>query len=198
MSLSATLPTAVLETIVGRLAPLFLTGAAGEATAARHAAAQMLVAYHPETEDELGLAAEIISFSLHALEALSQAATLDMPLTKILRLRGSAVSLSRESHEAERRLDQLQKARRAGAQAQPEATSSAQPTRTQIDKAIALIEATRQAIETAPKNSGRTWTQSYNQRLTANRIAGNLKKNQAAHIASASAASISQPAAPSF
>ena len=141
MSLAKTLPAAVLETILTRLAALFLTGAAGDITAARQAAAQMLAAYHPQTEDELRLAANTIGFSFHALEALGQAAAPDMPLTKILRLRGSAVSLSRESHKAQRRLDQLQNARRAGipAATQPE---PAQP-EPKIEKALDLIEDTR-------------------------------------------------------
>ena len=121
LSLAKTLPAAILETIITRLSALFLAGAAGDMIAARQAAAQMLSAYHPETEDELRLAANIVSFSFQALEALGQAATPDMPLTRILRLRGGAVSLSRESHKAQRRLDKLQTARRAGipAETQP-------------------------------------------------------------------------------
>src|SRR5450432_500858 len=115
----ATLPAAILETILTRLAVLFLTGAAGDLIAARHAAAHMLGAYHPETEDEYRLAANIVGFSFQSLEALSQSAAPDLPITRVLRLRGSAVSLSRESHKAERRLDQLQKARRQGIPAQP-------------------------------------------------------------------------------
>src|ERR1700687_1457880 len=87
MSFATTLLPAILDTVLGRLAILFLSGANGDLTAARQAAAQMLVSYPPETEDELRLAAEIISFSFHALEALSQAATPDMPLNKVLRLR---------------------------------------------------------------------------------------------------------------
>jgi hypothetical protein len=201
MSFPSTLPTAILDTILGRLALLFLISTAGDLIAARQAAAQMLAGYRPETADELRLAAEIIGFSLHALEALGQAAAPDMPLTKILRLRGCAVSLSRESHKAERRLDQLQKARCAGIPAQPEATIGAappatEPSRPQIDKAIALIEATRQAIETAGKSGAQTWTQAYQQRQTAKRIAENLKKNQAAHLAKVNAAaSVTQAAA---
>ena len=167
----------------------------------------MLGAYHAETEDELRLAAEIVSFSFHALEALSQATTPDMPLTKILRLRSSAVSLSRETHKAERRLDQLQKARLAGAQAQPiqvqptqvqpgATQSAAEPSRPQIDRAIALIEATRQAMEATGKTDAKTWTQAYNQRQTTKRIADNLKKNQLAHTnPAASAALATAPAA---
>jgi hypothetical protein len=191
MSLPTKLPAAILDTILVRLALLFLAGAAGDLADARHAAAQMLAAYHPETENELRLAAEIVSFSFHALEALGQASTPDMPLTKVLRLRGSAVSLSREAHKAERRLEQLQKARRAGADAQPDATQAppaSEPTRPQIDKAIALIEATRQAIQTTTQNGGPTWTRSYQKREAARRIGENLKRNQAAHDAKMNAA----------
>lgn len=75
----ATFPAAVLETILIRIAALFLIGAGGDMEAARHAALAMLGAYHPETEDELSLAAQIISFSFQALEALSQAAAPDCP-----------------------------------------------------------------------------------------------------------------------
>ena len=113
-TLSATLPAPIVETILTRLAGLFLVGAAGDSIAARHAAAQMLAAYHPETEAELSLAAHIVGCSFHALDALGQAAAPDLSLTRVLRLRGSAVSLSRESHKAQRRLDQLQKDRRNG------------------------------------------------------------------------------------
>jgi hypothetical protein len=185
-NLAATLSAAILDTILGRLALLFLSGAAGDLTAARNAAAQMLAAYHPQTEDELRLAAEIAGFSFHALEALGQAAGPDMPLTRILRLRGSAVSLSRESHKAQRRLDQLQKIRRTGS---PAATEAPQPPQTQpsqspskINKALDLIQQTRQVAAVA-KATGQTWTQAYQQRQRAKGIANNLKKNQARHAA---------------
>jgi hypothetical protein len=173
----------MLDTILGRLALLFLSGAVGDLIAARHAATQMLASYHPETQDELRLAANIISFSLHALEALAQAATPEMPLNKVLRLRGSAVSLSRESHKAERRLDQLQKARRDGIQPQPAETTPVEPSTAQADKAIALIEATRPAIATNARSGAPIWSKSHQQREAARRITETLKKNQAAHIA---------------
>jgi hypothetical protein len=118
MPLADLFSAAILETVLIRLAALFLAGAGGDSTAARQAALQTLGAYHPETEDELRLAANVIGFGLHALEALAQASTPDLSLTRILRLRGSAVSLSRESAKAQRSLDQLQKARRQDAQAQ--------------------------------------------------------------------------------
>jgi hypothetical protein len=190
MSLAKTLPGAILETIVTRLAALFLTGAAGDMTAARQAAAQMLGAYHPQTEDELRLAANIVGFSFHALEALGQAATPDMPLTKILRLRGSAVSLSRESHKAQRRLDQLRKARREGIPAQPAETQPqpAQP-EPRIEKALDLIEDTR-AITVAAKAEGLTWTQAYEQHQRNLRIAASLKRAEARVAAQANIAAL--------
>jgi hypothetical protein len=179
MSFPATLPAAILETVLIRLAALFLTGAAGDPTAARHAASLMLDAYHPETPDELRLAANIVIFSFQALEALSQAATPDMSLTRILRLRGSAVSLSRESAKAERRLGQLQKARQQPAQArQPEIQPEpVQPT-PKTEKAAALIQDTAQ-IAAAAKVNNQTWTQAYQERQRQARIAASLKRAEA-------------------
>jgi hypothetical protein len=187
MSIAAAIAPAILDTVIGRIALLFLAGAGGDMTAARHAAHQMLAAYHPETPDELSLASEIVSFSFHALEALSYASNPDLSLNKILRLRGSAVSLSRESHKAQRKLDQLQRAPRTRTMAQPaEAPSESPapqpaPARPAVDNAFGVIEAVREAIQTASRTGERNWTQSFQKRQTANRIAENLKKNQARH-----------------
>ena len=178
MSLAA-FPAPVLETILTRLAALFLIGAAGDMAAARQAALQMLGAYHPKTEDELSLAAQIISFSFQALEALGQAAAPDLPVTRILRLRGGAVSLSRESAKAQRHLSQLQKDRRQGipvqsAEAQPE---PAQPS-SKTEKALDLIPDAGHSA-TAAKTSRLTWTQTYEQRQRDMRIAASLKRAEA-------------------
>ena len=199
-TLPGTLPGAILDTILARLALLFLIGAKGDEAAARHAAAEMLASYQPQTAAELRLAANAISFSFHALEALSQAAAADLSLAKILRLRGSAVSLSRESHKAQRKLDHLQRARRVAPQiqaariqaariqaaeaqaAEPKvADAAATPTQPQIERAIGLIEFAQEAIEAAGKTNAQTWTQSFQKRQTAKRIAENMKKNQARH-----------------
>jgi hypothetical protein len=179
MPLATVLPAAILETILTRLAALFLTGAGGDLTTARQAAAQMLGAYRPGTEDEVRIAANIIGFSFHAIEALSQAAAPDLPITRILRLRGSAVSLSRESQKAERRLDQLQNARRQGIPAQPADTrpEPAQP-EPKIEEALDLIEDTNK-ITMAAKAGGLTWTQAYEQRQREARIAASLKRAEA-------------------
>jgi hypothetical protein len=166
MSLAKTLPTAILDTILSYLTTLFLPGTAGDFTAARRAAGQMLAAYQPRTEDELRLAAAIVSFSLQALDSLSQAASPDLPLTKILRLRGSAVSLSRESDKAQRRLEHLQQTRRQTEAIRPEAIRP---------------EATRPEAEPplAPASAKLTWTQAYEQRQRDQRIAASLKRAEA-------------------
>lgn len=170
MPLSPTLPAVIVETIITSLAGLFLAGAAGDTATAHQAAAQMLAAYHPETEVELSLAAHIVSCSFHSLDALGQAAAPDLPLTRILRLRGSAVSLSRESRKAERRLDQLQKARQKGAEAHVE------PARPEpnIEAASNLTSDTGNPAAAAKAN-GPTSTQAHQLQQDA-RIAASLKR----------------------
>jgi hypothetical protein len=192
--LSATLPAAIVETILTHLAGLFLTGAAGDMTAARQAAAQMLAAYHPENEAELSLAAQIVSTSFHALDALGQAAAPDLPLTRVLRLRGGAVSLSRESHKAERRLDQLQKARQKELHPEP-----AQPE----PKIEAALDATRDTSKTtvAAKANGPTRAQIHDQPQQDARIAASLKRAEArvaAHAEIAAAATLPGHHAPAI
>ena len=117
-ALASTIPACILEAVLGRLLPLFLPAASGDPAAARAAASHLLAAYQPRTEDELCLAATIVGFTLQSLDALGQSANPDLPLTRILRLRSGAVSLSREADKARRALIQMQKAR---AQPQPEA-----------------------------------------------------------------------------
>ena len=174
--LPASLAPALLETILAQLALLFLSAAAGDTEAARHAAAQMIAAYNAETEEEISLAAEIISFRFHSLEALGHAAAAGLSLNKVLRLRGSAVSLRRESHKAQRKLDQLQKARRAGTQPQPAQPVPAIP---HIENALSLIEAGREATQVAAQPAKKlTWTQAYQQRIAAKHLAARQSKNQ--------------------
>ena len=192
MSLPATLPQAILDTILNRLALLFLSGAAGDLTVARQAARQILADHNPETSYELSLAAEIISLQLHSLEALSYASDPDLSLNKILRFRGSAVSLSREQHKAHRKLDQIQRARRAGTQPQVSEPTPASP---KIEKAIAVIEAQRPAAAAAaPKTQAkRPSPQSFHKREAARLITENLKKKQAEYVSQTAAIAASAP-----
>lgn len=189
ISFPPSIAASVLDTVLARLAPLLLLGAAGDLTVARHAAAQMLAAYDSQTGDELRLAGKLVGLSFQCLEALSDAAAPDLSLTAKLRLRSSAVSLSRESHKAQRQLDRLQRARRSAlamqaAEAQP--VSAANPDPGPEAVAANSIEAT--SIDCRPdtaapagKTSPITWTQADHKRQMAQRITERLKKNQAEH-----------------
>jgi hypothetical protein len=177
----ANLPVTLLNTILTRLTPLFLPGAPGDATAARDAARQFLSTYNPRNAQELRLAAQIISFSLHALAALEQAADPDLPLTRIMRLRGSAISLNRESEKAQRRLDQCQQ------------TSHAEPVQT--EPAVTEVEASPTLPQAVPAvSTNQTWTQD-DQQKTDERIAASLQR--AADRVAAMAAAERPLAAPS-
>ena len=156
----ATLPAAILETVLIRLSALFLAGAGGDTTAARQAAYQILAAHHPQTEDELALAANIISFGFQSLEALSQATEPGLSPTRILRLRGSAVSLSRESAKARKSLDKLRKER----QQQHAEPPDIQPPKAQPAPTAPTQAAKPNTIGAAAKAQGITWTQAYKQR----------------------------------
>jgi hypothetical protein len=190
MPLATTLPAAILDTILIHLATLFLAGAAGNPIAARQAAAHMLRIYNPRNEEELRLAANIVGFSFHALEALGQAAAPDLPITRVLRLRGSAVSLSREANKAERRLTQL---RNAPQQAIPaEAAPKVEKTIAPIE-AVAPIEAAAPIEHTAkitiaPKVNAQAWNQAEEDRQRDIRIAAGMKRMEARIAAKANAA----------
>jgi len=176
-----TINTAILDTVLGHLAILFLAGAEGAMPKARHAASQTIAAYNPLTLDELILASEIISFSFHALEALAQAAAPEIPLGRILRLRGSAVSLSREAHKAQRKLDQLQRTRQPEAQPQP-AEAFPESVSLQPDPPARTEPEVRVEPEPVPPVIARddrgSWSQSHQKRQLAQRMTENLKRNQ--------------------
>ena len=103
---------AFLEEMVAYLLHLFIRGAGGDEAAARYAVLSTLAAYDPKDEQELRLAAEIISFGFAALEALAKAMNPDLPLNAVLRLRGNANAAHRSGHQCQRTLDKLRKERR--------------------------------------------------------------------------------------
>jgi hypothetical protein len=112
MSFFPTIAPAFLEEIVAHLLHLFIRGAGGDEAAARHAVLSTLAAYDPTDEQELRLAAEIISFGFAALEALANAMNPDLSVSAILRLRGNANAAHRSGHQCQRTLDKLRKDRR--------------------------------------------------------------------------------------
>ena len=181
-----TIAPVVLTTVLGHLVPHFLASTNGDPLAAREAAGSMLAAYGPATEQELHLAAEIVSFSLHALKALGQAAEPDLSLNRVLRLRGSAVSLSREAHKAQRKLDQCQRARISGSP-QP-ATPSRHAPAPRIEATIMPVRPdgnpsqTRASEPPSPNPKpfvGQVSSKFHQQRRAAERITENLRRNKA-------------------
>ncbi len=153
----ATFATVVLDAMLARIVHLFLIGARGAEPIARQAAHRALMAYNPRTEAELTLAAEIVSFSLHALDALNRSADPSLSVNQLCRLRSNAVSLSREAHNARRKLEQMQKA----ATTQPEIQPSNYPV---------------EPANPAPRPAGQTWTQAYHQRQRDKRLAERARK----------------------
>jgi len=94
------------------LTPFFMDGVADDPVKARAAAKEMLLAYKIGSALELQLAVECIIFSYSAMDTLRQAKVdPDMPVPQRVRLRNSATSLHRASHNTRRSLDLLQKAR---------------------------------------------------------------------------------------
>ena len=98
---------AVLNKLVGFLAPLFIDAIAGDAAGARDAAKAMLDSYGARTDRELRLATLAIAFSLGALDALSRAVDRDLSINQVLRLRGNANALNRAAEQNENRLEKL-------------------------------------------------------------------------------------------
>jgi hypothetical protein len=176
----ADLPEALLQTILHQIATLLLQGAGGDMEAARHAAAATLSTYDPQTEAELRLAARVVSFSLQAGEALAQAADPDMPLTRVLRLRTGAVSLSREAGKAERHLEKRRDARLLGDPARllgdpEEPAPQLEPESRRIANTTALIDDNRKVAAYAQAH-GLTWAEAMKRRRRDQRLAERQRK----------------------
>ncbi len=138
---------AVLDKILGFLAPLFLDAVKGDAAAARGAANAMLASYEARTNRQLRLAALAIAFSLGALDSLSRAADRDLPLNQVLRLRGNANALNRAAHQNETRLERQQLQADA---APPEATADPDlPASGATDELVAYVRSAWKAEKTA-------------------------------------------------
>jgi hypothetical protein len=86
---------------------LFFVAAAGGADAAGQAARAMIAAHGPANEDELALAAEIVQFSMLALDAAAQSLGPDLTDAKALCLRNAAVRFHKQAHAARRALARL-------------------------------------------------------------------------------------------
>src|SRR3954468_16615917 len=125
MSIPAHISRVVLDTVLDLLFPLLLTAAGNEARA-RLAVIRMLGEYHPDTAEELGLAGEIIAFRLKGLGALRDSSRPGPLYASKLDLMKVANTLRRSESAAQRKLDALQRARRAAAK-QAEAVPAMEP-----------------------------------------------------------------------
>jgi hypothetical protein len=110
MSRPGAITATALEKVLGFLAPLFMTGAQGDAAVAMAAAREILASYGPRNNKEIRLAALTIAFSFGALDSLSRAVAADLSVNQVLRLRGNANSLHRAAHKSQEALDHLQQA----------------------------------------------------------------------------------------
>jgi hypothetical protein len=171
LSVFPTITAIFLDTIIAPLVPWFLTAANGDMKAARYTVISMLASYNVATEEELRLAAEIVSFSFGTLAALAKSMEPDLPLNAVLRLRGSANASQRSKHQCQRVLDRLRKERRmavAAPEQQPEAPhlspdqsataqapGPAQPAPTQPAPEFTLSRQQRRAVERAVEKAQR-------------------------------------------
>src|SRR5690349_17045704 len=106
-----------IDAVLDLLFPLLLT-IAGSREAAIKVAREMLAEYCPESAEELGLAAEIIAFRHKALAAMRDATRAEAAGAPALPLLRVANGLRRSQASAQRKLDALQRARRAPAKRQ--------------------------------------------------------------------------------
>jgi len=127
MALPSQLSPVILAATVNQIAPLYLLDAQGDEQAARNAVTALLADYKLQTNEELTLAGDIIHYRLLATDSLKRSLDPELSETKVLRLRGSAVSLSREAHKAQRKLDKLHAARAVAMPAQAALPEPTQP-----------------------------------------------------------------------
>jgi hypothetical protein len=135
------------------------------------------------TLDCRGVECRCYSLFRSGSSGLGQAATPDISISRVMKLRSGAVSLNRQSQKAEQRLEQLRKTRQQG---KPAPAPDIQP-EPQIEAAQALIEDTG-TIAAVAKAKDITWTQAYEDRQREASIAAGMKRLEARLAAQAAAA----------
>jgi hypothetical protein len=123
MFFPAAITPAVVEKILAFLAPLFLDVVV-DLAAAREVAGTTLASYGAKTDRELRLVALTIAFSFGALDALGRAASPDLPVNQVIRLRGNANALNRAALQNENRFEKLRKLSPAEIQLMEEPSSA--------------------------------------------------------------------------
>ena len=159
MTFPDSIPQAAINLVLSFLLPLILPSTGGDTQAARDLALCMLAEHTPQTARELRLAAETIGYSLRGLTLLANSAEPGIAADKHDTALKWACSLSRSGHQAQRRLDQLQRPatrpaprRTTGAPqdiAPPQETAAPPPPQTAPDQppTVAQAEAALQSAE---------------------------------------------------
>jgi hypothetical protein len=109
MTLPASIPQAAIDLVLSLLLPLILPSTGGDTQATRALALQLLADHNPQTARELRLAAETIGYSLRGLTMLADSAEPGITAEKRDTSGKWACGLSRSGHQAQRRLDELQR-----------------------------------------------------------------------------------------
>lgn len=111
MSQSVDVTPAFLDRILTLLAPLFLAATGGDMEVARETVRETLADYGARTDNELRLAALVVSFGFGSLDALSKAANSALSLDEVMDLRDNATALSDAGYQCQTALDKLQRQR---------------------------------------------------------------------------------------
>jgi hypothetical protein len=210
MVLPSHLSPTILTATVNQIAPLFLSGANGDHQAARDAVTALLADYKPQTNEELTLAADIVHYRFLAMDNLARSSDPELSLTKVLRLRGSAVSLSREAHKAQRKLDKLQAARTIATHqsapqpqaAEPEATPCPAPDANQpappTPAELAAVHTAREILNgkkpiTTGGYGGNAAAQQMRKRMLVQTMNENAARRAAEHARRTAEANMQQP-----
>ena len=110
MTLPASIPQAAIDLVLSLLLPLILPSTGGDTQATRALALQLLADHNPQTARELRLQeARPHRYSLKGLTMLANSAEPGIIAEKLDTALKWACSLSRSGHQAQRRLDELQR-----------------------------------------------------------------------------------------
>jgi hypothetical protein len=99
-------PDVFMQLIAAALTPIFSTATDSDQCRAQAAAIQTINAYGPNHPVDLLPIAQIIAFGLAALRSISLSMAENIPIPLVLRLRGSAASLSRGAEQCRRALSE--------------------------------------------------------------------------------------------
>jgi hypothetical protein len=169
MSQPALATAAFLDRILALLAPLFLAATGGDIEAARDAVRSTLASYQIRTDAELRLVALVIAFGFGALDALGKAASPELSLNQVMRLRSNATALSRAGHQNQAVLDRL---RKQSPVAEPHPAEPDLPTSAETED---LITFARHIMQAGPRHASPLSRQ---QRRAAERAAEKARRQQ--------------------